>query len=243
VRRLVLSPHLDDGVLSLGGSIHHWSQLGDDVTVLTVFAGDDPHARLRAADDLTARQLSLWGLDHYGRRREEDRAALALVRARPVHAHLPERLLRRLGGGTIAEMFDEPESDEVCAELRTAIQEAVAGSVADADAVYVPAGTAHPDHRLVADAVAALRPDAIPYEELPEGLDDETPVLRSEFCGRSLAAKIRAVSCYRSQLVVLFGSPDRAVRRLTRRAERLGSSGAYAEGLHVVTAAPAGGPR
>ena len=39
-RIVVVSPHLDDGVLSLGASMASWSRRGARVELLTVLAGD-----------------------------------------------------------------------------------------------------------------------------------------------------------------------------------------------------------
>ncbi|MFN2543803.1 MAG: PIG-L deacetylase family protein [Actinomycetota bacterium] len=80
---VVLSPHLDDGVFSLGASIAQAQRTGSaDVTVLTVF-GDDP-----GSDTPAGYWDTRGGFDTEGAsaraRREEDRRACALVGARPV---------------------------------------------------------------------------------------------------------------------------------------------------------------
>ena len=81
-RIVVVSPHLDDGVFSVGGLISALTRTGAEVIVLTVFAGDpessappgwwDGRVGFRTAG-AAARA-----------RREEDRRACALVGATPV---------------------------------------------------------------------------------------------------------------------------------------------------------------
>jgi LmbE family N-acetylglucosaminyl deacetylase len=71
----VVSPHLDDAVLSVGGTIHDLTRGGVDVTIVTVFAGDP------SAD----RPASYWDAKRGTRtqgaavraRRDEDEAAAA----------------------------------------------------------------------------------------------------------------------------------------------------------------------
>jgi LmbE family N-acetylglucosaminyl deacetylase len=78
---VVISPHLDDAIFSLGAAIARTARSGASVTVLTVLAGDpestrpagpwDAHAGFRTAGE-AARV-----------RREEDRRACAIVGSRP----------------------------------------------------------------------------------------------------------------------------------------------------------------
>lgn len=197
----VVSPHLDDAVLSLGASIALWARGGADVDVVTVFAGDPESTRPASKWDLRA------GFESEGSavraRREEDRLACSLVGARPVC--LP-----------FAEAAYEATHDAA------AVRSALTGAVGGADAVLVtgpPFG--HPDHSWL----AALLPDdgwrgrtgvylAQPYalwagrgRELPEvepppgleGLRWE----RVRVGARERRAKWRAVRAYRSQLPLL----------------------------------------
>jgi LmbE family N-acetylglucosaminyl deacetylase len=81
-RVAVLSPHLDDAVLSLGASICEAARHGHDVTIITVFAGDpdstDPPGRWDRRTGFTTAGEAV------RRRREEDRRACALVGAEPL---------------------------------------------------------------------------------------------------------------------------------------------------------------
>src|SRR4051795_10216439 len=139
--RVVLSPHLDDAVLSC------WHLLaGGDATVVTVFAGvPQPGTcgwwdRLTGASDSAARARE---------RLEEDSRALALAGARSVRLDLLDEQYR--GNG------EAP-----------AVAEAIAEHVRDADAVYAPLGILlHSDHALVRDSALALREDLRIYADHP----------------------------------------------------------------------------
>ncbi len=80
-RVVVVSPHLDDAVLSLGATIASAARAGVEVRVLTVFAGDPgartaPSAHERACGFATAGEAAR-------RRRVEDREAIGLLGATP----------------------------------------------------------------------------------------------------------------------------------------------------------------
>jgi LmbE family N-acetylglucosaminyl deacetylase len=149
---LVLSPHLDDAVLSCSGYIQSVAA-SCRVIVATVFAQSDPgHAAL------------------YRRRRAEDREAIRLLGARPMHMPFLDA------------PFRSPEYRDFfgivfgCApEYRTTLQR-VARQIRETVARYQPAGVLaplaagnHVDHRLVrAAALAAVDPtDLFFYEDRP----------------------------------------------------------------------------
>jgi LmbE family N-acetylglucosaminyl deacetylase len=79
---VVVSPHLDDAVLSLGAAVVHAARRGARVTVLTVLAGDPESDRPAGEWDVRA------GFATAGQaaraRRGEDRRACSLVGARPI---------------------------------------------------------------------------------------------------------------------------------------------------------------
>jgi LmbE family N-acetylglucosaminyl deacetylase len=126
----ILSPHLDDGILSLGASIATAVTAGDEVTVITVFAGD-PRSD-QAAGDWDRRAGFPSSRTAVERRREEDREACERLGAR--FEWLP------FGDDQYARERDE---DEVWSHVARAI-EAV-------DAVLLPGRPLiHPDHLWVA---------------------------------------------------------------------------------------------
>src|SRR5207253_2905574 len=79
---VVLSPHIDDAVLSLGAGIARATRSGTEVRVVTVFA-NDPESSDPPTDWDRAAGFSSAGEAARGRR-EEDRRACEIVGADPV---------------------------------------------------------------------------------------------------------------------------------------------------------------
>jgi LmbE family N-acetylglucosaminyl deacetylase len=147
-RTLILSPHLDDAVLSL------WHVLDGpgDVEVVNVFTGRPANGRLGWWDRLTG------ATDAGVRLRErtaEDRAALAAT----------GRQARQLG------LLDHQHRD--AAVERAALDHAL-GEAASEGRLLAPAALAgHPDHRAVRDAALALRREGREvalYADLPHAV-------------------------------------------------------------------------
>ena len=81
-RVVVVSPHLDDGVLSLGAAIAAWSRAGARVELLTVL-GCDPASEAPAGGWDRRGGFATEGASARARR-EEDRRACAILGATPV---------------------------------------------------------------------------------------------------------------------------------------------------------------
>src|SRR3954470_12755328 len=79
---VVVSPHLDDGVLSLGAAISHASPRGARVTVLTVLGGDT--ASTAPAGGWDSRAGFVTQGEATAARQAEDQRACARIGARPV---------------------------------------------------------------------------------------------------------------------------------------------------------------
>ena len=190
-RIVVVSPHLDDGVLSLGASIAWWSRQGSVVEVLTVLACDP------------ASEAPAGGWDRRGgfetegasarERREEDRRACSVVGATPVW--LP------YGSSDYDRHGDEAE-----------VQDAVRHALAGADTVVVPGlPLTHPDHAWLARIIAddGLEHACVGlYAEQPytfrAGVDPAgCGFARTSLGLRDRLAKWRAIRCYASQLPLL----------------------------------------
>jgi len=141
-RVVVVSPHLDDAVLSLGAGIAHAARAGSEIRVVTVFANDPDSETLttdwdREAGFSSAREAAT-------RRREEDALACALVGAIPTW--LPY---------TDDDHGGEPDLEGMRARLEKEIADA------DADAVLLPGyPLAHPDHALLATSLLSAPPTA-----------------------------------------------------------------------------------
>jgi len=204
----VLSPHLDDAVLSCW----HLLAAEGDVTVVNVFGGmPEPGVTLSWWDAMSGAHDSAARM---GERLEEDRAALALAGRAALTLEFAEELYRSNGA--------RPDVGSQMAEL------------IPADAVvYAPAGLGiqHADHLLTRDAALALRAGGrevrlyadLPHAHLlatPAGNPDPTPWWDATFRGHGIAPerlvrrvhrlgdemferKIQAVHEYRSQLSLL----------------------------------------
>ena len=200
-RILVVSPHLDDAVLGCGDVI----AARPGTVVVTVFAGSPPPRP--TPTDWDAASGFGPGEDAVARRREEDREALGVLSARPVW--LP----------FLDAQYDAPAAlDEIAERLA----QAIAGAAPDA--VVIPAGLWHADHRLAHEAAVAAMPrcrpvrwlayeDAI-YRVFPEsGLDARRGWLRERGLDAVPLApgppasplKRRSIECYRSQTRALGG--------------------------------------
>lgn len=207
---MVVSPHLDDGVLSLGAAIAAWSSAGAIVDLLTVLGGDPDSAAPAGGWDRRG------GFATEGEaaraRREEDRGACAVLGATPVWLPFGSVDFERHG--------DEDD-----------VRHAVAHAVEEADLVLVPGSPlSHPDHEWLVRTLAAGVLDAgrvALYAEQPytrrEGVDPHVAAAVFEALGGSWAfepvltrprdrlAKWGAIRRYRSQLPLL------GMRRSLRR--------------------------
>jgi LmbE family N-acetylglucosaminyl deacetylase len=149
-RIVVVSPHLDDAVLSLGGAIARPDRLGTEWMVVTVFAGD-PESKSSAG-----RYDNRCGFFSAGEaasaRRREDEQACATVGARPVW--LP------FGGVQYERVTD---ADAVWAALEPHVK--------PAQILLLPGfPLVHRDHAWVTKLVLARAPESIPigfYAEQP----------------------------------------------------------------------------
>jgi LmbE family N-acetylglucosaminyl deacetylase len=177
MKRIYLSPHLDDAAFSCGGLIWEQSQAGDEVEIWTICAGDP------ADGDISPFAESLhqaWGFsDEFIRaRREEDQKAAQILGAVPRYFPYLDCIYRKsptghfyyLDEGDLFGGLDQDEMDlidHLTADLQNQLPE---------DAVVVaPLGIGnHVDHQLTRKAASRLEfsvtyyPD-YPYVREPEG--------------------------------------------------------------------------
>ena len=199
-RIVVVSPHFDDGVLSLGASMAAWRRGGASVRLLTVF-GCDPDSTAPAGGWDRRSGFATEG-ESARARREEDSRACDVLGATPVQL-------------TFGSVDYERGGDE------QAVREAVTAALDGAELVLLPGSPlSHPDHEWLARAlVGALAVPVALYAEQPYTLrsgreprppdwlaaaprDDVTfePVAVGP---RERLAKWHAVRRYRSQLPLL----------------------------------------
>jgi LmbE family N-acetylglucosaminyl deacetylase len=148
---VILSPHLDDAVLSLGGLISREVAAGRNVEVVSCFTSGPPLDTIVPAPRV---------FGDYSMRRAEDERAMRVLGARHRWLDLHERIWRQPAlppsGVFPTHVFRTPERMDDFAELKS-IRAAIA-SILDAGAtvVYAPLAIGHHvDH--VEVALAALR--------------------------------------------------------------------------------------
>ena len=218
---LVLSPHLDDAALSVGGTLARLAAGGETVCVVTAFAGDEPQP---APSPLGAGMVRGWGFPPgramAGRRAEDAEACRALGLAAPHHLGHREAIHRCDGVGrplypTLAALFGEPAEadgallDGLVAELR---------GLPPAAHVLAPLGVGgHVDHRLLrAAAERAFGAGLLYFEEYPYSRDGAAavePALGTlggwrhqlvALAPADVGRKAAAIAAYRSQVRHLF---------------------------------------
>lgn len=198
-RVVVVSPHSDDGVLSLGAAIAAWASAGARVELLTVFALDPDSDAPAGGWDRRA-GFATEG-EAAAARRDEDLAACTILGAVPVW----------LPYGSV-----DYERHGTREEVLRAVEEAASG----ADEVLLP-GTplTQPDHAWLARLLDGVDLGAARlgrYVELPYARRRRDRVAFGGFrpvrsSPRNRLAKWRALRAYRSQLPLLGMS-----RSLTR---------------------------
>jgi LmbE family N-acetylglucosaminyl deacetylase len=130
---VVLSPHLDDAVLSLGAAIADATAAGADVSVVTAFAGDPSYVGEASPWDRRAGFSN--PLEALAARRREDELACAFVGAKPVwlpfgyggtpvdEPQLAQRLLAAVAGAETVLVPGWPlKNPEHAALTRTALR-------------------------------------------------------------------------------------------------------------------------
>jgi LmbE family N-acetylglucosaminyl deacetylase len=204
VTTLVVSPHLDDAVLSCA----HLLLARPQSVVATVMAGNPGPGVLSGWDRVCGFSD---GDDPVARRREEDRCALRVVGASPRHLDFLDLPYREGRAGDDGGRVGAADITRHLAEL---VEELAPASV------LIPLGLLHPDHVLTHQAGVLLR-ESHPqltiwaYMDLPYGLA-HPELMRSRLAGLEQAGvctrevdvptppaaerKGLAVTCYESQV-------------------------------------------
>lgn len=159
---LLISPHLDDAVLSCGARIAALTATGVTVAIVTVFTS--------AGENATQERLRL-----YKARKQDDIKAAALLGAETIHlgyTDAPFRNSRYHNFNTLLFHHRLPEEERL---LVQDIAARLAKLVRDQqpDSVYFPLGTGgHIDHHIVYESSLLLPGTAVTgyYEELPYAL-------------------------------------------------------------------------
>lgn len=213
-RWLVVSPHCDDAVLSLGATIAEHVRSGGEVNVVTVLAGDPASKAAAGTWDLCAGFRSEG--DATRQRRVEDRAACRAIGATPIHLAGSDHQYR--------------SGNHIDGASLTVLQTLGAHH----DVIFIPGHPLmHPDHRWVSDLVRrelGSHRDLRLYGEepyifwtgrppVPDGdaaVDAGVTWHRSPNSTPDRVRKLLAVTRYRSQLDLLGRArqPDATLPRL-----------------------------
>jgi LmbE family N-acetylglucosaminyl deacetylase len=202
----VVSPHLDDAVLSVGGLL--WL-LKDhfQVEVITVFTADPPEAVSPLATTLAGRS----GSTISAVRRAEDEHALATLGVGHRHLGFDDAIHR-----TAQERWLVDDIEDL---FRLAPEEALIEHVARAlgdclgpelGGLLSPAGVGHHvDHLVTAAAVARTATEGVhrlSWVDLPYGATEGRgePRMRVPLPAAAWRAKVAAIGCYESQLAGLY---------------------------------------
>jgi LmbE family N-acetylglucosaminyl deacetylase len=239
---LFLSPHMDDAVLSCGGLIYQLTQAGEAVTVISVMAGDvPPDVAISPFIEEHFRRWKLWP-DPVSGRKTEDTHAVRSLGADLRFGDIPDALYRTDGQGVplcpdLVTLFgDINPRDPVLEQMHK-----ITDWLDPAATVYAPLGAGHHvDHQLVRNAVIHWLPTqpevaVFFYEEYPysaEGTDaiqaarhalgEPTVSVVHYVSDLALAAKIRAIACYQSQISTFWDDVPVMGRSVWKYADQVG---------------------
>jgi LmbE family N-acetylglucosaminyl deacetylase len=255
MNHLYLSPHLDDAVMSCGGIIHQQATREDHVQVITIFAGEyegsDP-------SPFALVQHGYWGDPPHPMplRRAEDTAALALLGADAHHLDYLDAVYRAAPGGEW--LYDDEEALWKAVSTADPLAGYGTGPLADRlesllpapdqTLIYAPLGVGHHvDHQIVYAAARILMArgyrlafyEDYPYAQTPGATEQAVAVADAEewqvdvvaLSPVDLAAKVSALSYYRSQMYVLFGGIEKMPNRVWAFAASRSPGTALAERL------------
>ncbi len=232
---IYLSPHLDDVVLSCGGCVWQQLQSGEQVLVVTVFAGSPPLPLSGFAAEMHER----WQLSHDAPavRRAEDLEAMTLLGAQAWHWPYTDCIYRQAPDGRFLYTGEEalfgavdPADEALAAALTDRIRTL---PLARDGILYVPLGVGgHVDHRLVRRAAECSGFRLRYYEDYPYA-EKERALLavlagrhwKAKLCplsDRALEMKVAAIACYRSQLGMLGADIAEAAEKVRAFARRTG---------------------
>jgi LmbE family N-acetylglucosaminyl deacetylase len=259
VKHVYLSPHLDDAVLSCGGTIHDLAAAGESVRVVTLFAGE---LEDRSPSAFALVQHNYWGNPSrpIALRRAEDAAALTLLGAGLHHLDFLDAVYRADAGGRWLYAGEElifgllHPGDPLLQDDLAVVREAITGLAGPEEGVmYAPlAAGNHVDHQLVRIAAGWLAAEGYrvafyedyPYAEQPGAVDAALARAlpghkgaarwQAETLGldaKDLAVKVSALAYYRSQMAILFGGAEQMPNRIWRHAATQASGAGLAERL------------
>lgn len=228
----IVAPHLDDAVLSCGEFIHKHVEMGDKVTLITLFTGYPSENELTTAAR-TFHSMCFLSYDSMEYRKKEDIAANEFLGSSYLHLDFYECLYRKNtnGDNIYTDLYDIYHlEDDMEGVYVSAIKEKVFSVVDEYDVVLAPLGIGeHADHLLTNKIMAEYAlgnhsKEVFFYEEVPylcdmynENTDIECPSMDPVFievAESNWKKKIDAILCYRSQLNVLWENREKMEKEL-----------------------------
>jgi len=232
-RVVVLSPHPDDAVWSLGSGLAPWAG-GRQIVLLSLFAGDAGPAIARAhASEQRWRCFA-----SPGQRRQEDQRAAALLGCACSSLGAQDAALRLDGHGEFLHaspqsLFLTPDPD-AWPEPDPGLLQRLRGCLRPQDVLCAPLAIgAHVDHCLTHRLARALDHRLFFYSDFPyvEQCSPQHELEHMQALGLRLRPRDIACSwsrwreaalCYRSQVLMLFGSQGRFLDALKRHSRAQG---------------------
>ncbi|HSM14659.1 MAG TPA: PIG-L family deacetylase [Thermoanaerobaculia bacterium] len=250
---IVVSPHLDDAVLSCGGRLAATSESGGRARVVTLFAGDDP---VDPVNPLANELRRIWELEPgevMAARRAEDLEACRRLGVEADQRTLLEALYRTNSAGaplypTLRSLYGSLSPQDAASVERIAVE---LRELPPTGLLLAPLGVGgHVDHLVVRHAAEASGREVAFYEEFPYSEWKWFAVARAlgrkrdwrpesmPLTAELLERKREAILAYRSQVPAMFRAEGRLGKQLRRHARRAGG-----ERIWRPVAAPAPGPR
>ena len=175
MKRIYLSPHFDDAAFSCGGLIWEQVQTGDQVSILTVCAGEPPPVPIsNYAQSLHARWET--GSNALEVRKDENRVSCQVLGAKAINLAIPDVIYRRspVDGSPICESDADLTAELQAVEypiIETLADELIRNIPLDCEIVSPLALGGHVDHRLVRSAVEELGRPVRYYADFPYSID------------------------------------------------------------------------
>jgi LmbE family N-acetylglucosaminyl deacetylase len=242
---IYLSPHMDDVVLSCGGTIYTQAHSGASVIMATAFAADPQRPLSPFAESLHERWAASLEDATPGNlvrlRRREDRAAAAELgsNVRAMHGLLADAIYRYNTSSNEPLYASEEAIFGPIAENDPAMTVLLAAPPLPAGAkIAVPLGIGgHVDHVILRQAVERwnLAPDRVRYyEDYPYAANGDDAVYAAlgdpdawqpvvvPLDEEALAAKIAAIEAYASQISTFWSDEAAMAEAIRAQAERVG---------------------
>jgi LmbE family N-acetylglucosaminyl deacetylase len=216
MRWIIISPHLDDAILSTGGLIYELTRGGQEVEIWTLMCG---YVRNENISSFASTLHLQWGFhsveETIRSRREEDLHAAAILGAHTLHFDFQDCIYRSGKDGswlydTNTFISPHPDDEKLIREVTAALAERLGPE----DEIVCPLAIGeHVDHVITRQAVEGLKRPLRYYADIPyllyypQGLDGVEKVMEAKIrkiSWKGLIAWQRAAATYASQIPMEF---------------------------------------